>query len=95
LDQNWYEASLGAGADQSQVRLPMHLVEPRSAEQPAKTGSAHISATAGPISTKIGVWMHIPCASIILKNCDDQGAQRGAEPQKPEVPISQKPLARF
>ena len=73
----------------------MYLVELRSAEQPAKTGSAHISATAGPISTKIGVWMHIPCASIIIKKCDDQGLQRGAEQQNPEVHISQKTLNRF
>ena len=80
------------GQGQSKVRLPMYFVELRSAEQLTQTGSAHILATSEPISTKIDVWMHIPCASIILKNCDHQSEQHGAEPQKPEVPISQKPL---
>ena len=46
------------GQGQSKVRLLMHLVEPRSTKEPAKTGSAYIPATAGPILTKVGVWMH-------------------------------------
>ena len=83
------------GQEQRKVRMPMYLVELRSAEQPAKNRSAHISATAGPILKKIGVWMHTPCASIIFKICDDQGAQHGVELQKPEVPISQKPVDLF
>ena len=61
----------------------------------AKTESAHISATTGLISTKVGVWMDTPCARIILKIQDDRGAQRRAEPQKLEVPISRKPMDRF
>ena len=38
--------------------------------------NALFSATAGPILTKVGVWMDTPCESIILKNQDNQGAQR-------------------
>ena len=43
------------GQVQSKVRLPMQLGEPCSNRGTPKTGSAYISATAGPIWTKIGM----------------------------------------
>ena len=51
-----------------------------------KYKSAYISATTQPILIKIGVWMHALCASIILKNQDNQGAQRRVTAPKLEMP---------
>ena len=42
----------------------------------AKTESAHISETAGPILTKVALWVDTPCRSIIVNYQDDQGSQR-------------------
>ena len=53
------------------------------------------SATTGPISTKLGVYIDTLCQSPNVKKKDDRGKQRRVTVSKPEVPFSRQPLGRF
>ena len=91
FDETWYEASLGARAEQGQVANALG----QTAQQPCnpKNGSTRILAAAGPILTNIGMkhpWgqeqskVRLPMHSVEPRSTE--------EPPKTEVPISRQPL---
>ena len=53
----------------------MHPVEARGTKPRSKTRRAHIWATAGPVLTKVGEWVHTLCRSLHLKNLSDRGME--------------------